>query len=261
MRRTILVLLAVLVVVLGLGSAVVATSGDSSTVTRPRLERSLTTTFANLYVDQAHLEGRHLTAASLHAQAMCDKAGVENKDVGPGGDWNCLMSWTDPEVPMPPEGYGKFELNVHSNDCYTAGSPSKLTGFLTMTDTRGRVVTNPVFEFDGCFDPNGDNTPTGVVFPSLLAIASTTITPDADGKAGLQITCGTGDKGCAGTIAVTGDDGSELGTITFHQDEETAATVPLPASVPAGTKELTFTPAMTTGAGPTSPVTLPVGGR
>ena len=36
---------------------------------------------------------------------MCDKAGAENKDLGPGGDWNCLMSWTDPEVPMPPEGY------------------------------------------------------------------------------------------------------------------------------------------------------------
>ena len=35
------------------------------------------------------------------------------------------MSWTDPKVPMPPEGYGKFELNVHSNDCYTAGGPQQ----------------------------------------------------------------------------------------------------------------------------------------
>ncbi|WP_156391107.1 MULTISPECIES: hypothetical protein [unclassified Nocardioides] len=260
LRRTILVLLAALVALVALGSAVVATHGDTSTVTRPRLERSLTTTFANLYVDQAHLQGRTLTAASLHPAAMCDKAGPANKDVGPGGDWNCLMSWTDPEVPMPPEGYGKFELNVHSNDCYTASGPSKLTGFLTMTDTKGDVVTNPVFEFDGCFDPHGDNTPTGVVFPSLLNVASTTITPDAHGKAGLQVTCGSGDKGCAGTITVTAGN-AKLGTMPFHQAEESTATLPLPSAVPTGAKELTFAVHVTTGAGPTSPATLPVQGR
>jgi hypothetical protein len=189
---------------------------------------------------------------------MCDKAGAENKDVGPGGDWNCLMSWTDPEVPMPPEGYGKFELNVHSNDCYTAGGPSKLTGFLTMTDTQGNMVNNPVFEFDGCFDPNSDNTPTGVVYPSLLAITSTTITSNADGKAGLQVTCGSGDQGCAGTIAVTGG-GTNLGTIPFHLAEESTATLTLPAVVPTDAKEVTFTVHTTAGAGPTSPSALPVG--
>ncbi len=54
---------------------------------------------------------------------------------------------------MPTEGYGKFELNVHSNDCYTAAGPTKLTGFLTITDAHGKEVTNPAFEFDGCFDP------------------------------------------------------------------------------------------------------------
>ena len=257
MRRTILVILAALVAVLAVGSAVVATSGDSSTVTGPRLERSLTTTFANLYVDQAHIQGRDITAASLHPQAMCDKAGAENKDVGPGGDWNCLMSWTDPEVPMPPEGYGKFELNVHSNDCYTAGGPSKLTGFLTMTDTKGREVTNPVFEFDGCFDPNGDNTPTGVEFPSLLAVASTTITPDADGNAGLQVTCGTGEKGCAGTIVATAGH-KQLGTMPLDLAEESTATLPLPAPVPSGAAEITFTVHMTTGVGPTGPATIAV---
>ncbi|GAW51876.1 MULTISPECIES: hypothetical protein [unclassified Nocardioides] len=257
MRRTILVVLAALVAVIALGSAVVATSGDSSTVTRPRLERSLTTTFANLYVDQARIEGRDITASSLHATSMCDKAGAENKDVGPGGDWVCLVSWTDPEVPMPPEGYGKFELNVHSNDCYTAGGPSKLTGFLTMTDAHGREVTNPVFEFDGCFDPNGDDTPTGIVFPSLLSVASTTVTPDADGKAGLQVTCGTGEKGCAGTVvAVAG--GQELGSMPIDLAEEATATLPLPTAVPPGATEVTFTVHLTTGAGPTSPVTLPV---
>jgi hypothetical protein len=174
MRRTILVTLAALVAVIALGSAVIATSGDSSTVTRPRLERSLTTTFTNLYVTTAHLQGRDITAASLNAQAMCDKAGAENKDIGPGGDWNCLMSWTDPEVPMPPEGYGKFELNVHSNGCYTAGGPSKLVGLITITDTHGNDVDNPVFEFDSCFNPNSSNAPTLVTLPTAPTTTTAT---------------------------------------------------------------------------------------
>jgi hypothetical protein len=126
-----------------------------------------------------------------------------------------------------------------------------------MNDTKGRVVTNPVFEFDGCFDPHGDNTPTGVVYPSLLAVASTVVTPDTHGKAGLQVTCGTGDKGCAGTLDVTAGD-TKLGTIPFHIDEESTTTLPLPAAVPAGASEITFTPQMTTGFGPPKPVTLPV---
>ncbi|MBB6625765.1 hypothetical protein H5V45_00395 [Nocardioides sp. KIGAM211] len=257
MRRTLLTVLAALVVVLGLASAVVAGSSGSSTVTRPRLERSLTATFTHLYVHTAGLQGRTVSAASLHATAMCDKAGAENKDVGPGGDWNCLMSWNDPDVPMPPEGYGKFELNVHSNDCYTASGPSKLTGFLTMTDTRGRVVTNPLFEFDGCFDPATDNSPTGVVFPSVLAVASTTVTPDASGGATVQLTCGSGDRGCAGTVDVTSGS-TDLGSLPIQLAEESTRTLRLPKAVPAGAKDVTFTVHATTGFGPPSPVTLPV---
>lgn len=140
MRRTLLVLLATLVAVVALGSVVVASgSSSSSTVTRARLEKALPVTFANLYVDKARMLGRaDLTPQSLQATAMCDKHGPDVADVGAGGDWVCLMSWNDPELPMPPEGYGKFELNVHSNDCYTAGGPTKLTGFLTLTDTRAR---------------------------------------------------------------------------------------------------------------------------
>ncbi|WP_051552013.1 hypothetical protein [Nocardioides sp. URHA0020] len=259
MRRTIITILTALVVVLGLGTAVIAANGgDSSTVTRARLERSLPTTFANLYVTQAALQGRTgITAASVHPQAMCDKAGAVGKDIGPGGDWVCLMSWTDPEVPMPPEGYGKFELNVHSNDCYTASGPSKLTGFLTMTDSKGREVTNPVFEFDGCFDPHGDNAATGVVFPSLLNATSTTVTPDPQGRASIQVTCGTGDQGCAGTVAVTAG-GTDLGTVPYDLQEESTGTVVAPKRLPAGAKEVTFTVRPTTGVGPTSPVVLPV---
>ena len=144
MRRTLLIVLAALVAVLALGTAVVATGGGGSSITKPRLERSLPATFSHLYVQQATLLGRPgITAKSLHAQAMCDKAGAQRPDVGPGSDWVCLMSWHDPQNPMPTEGYGKFELNVHSNDCYTAGGPSSSPASLGLTDKAGKEVTEP----------------------------------------------------------------------------------------------------------------------
>jgi uncharacterized protein YndB with AHSA1/START domain len=257
-RRTLLTLFVLLVVVVAAAGAVVAAGGgDRSSVTRARLERSLPTVFANRYVALTRLQGRDdVTPASLDPKAMCDKHGPDVADVGPGGDWTCLMSWTDPEVPMPPEGYGKFEMNVHADGCYTAGGPSKLVGFLTVTDQQGDDVDNPVFEFDGCFDPDSSNTPTGVLFPSLLSVTSTTATPDADGKVGVQVTCGTGSDGCAGTV--TASSGSvALGSQPFALKEEASGTLAFDTPLPAGATEVTLTFTLTTGVGPTKPVTLP----
>ena len=256
MRRTVLIVLIALVAVFGLASAVGASVSGSS-VTRARLEKSLPVVFANTYVNQAHILGRHLTAASLHAKAMCDKHGPDVADIGPGGDWNCLMSWTDPQVPMPPEGYGKFEMNVHSNDCFTASGPSKLTGFLTITDTHGKDVTNPLFEFDGCFDPGTSNTPTGVFYPSLFAVTSPNLTPDAQGHTHLAVTCGTGSQGCSGTVIATAGK-VNLGTMPYKLKEEATGKLRLPKSVPAGVKEVTFEVKPDTGAGPPAPVAIPI---
>ena len=230
MRRTILTIVAAIVAVLALAFAAAAVTGggDHSTVTRARLERSLPQVFANVYADQARLLGRtDITASALQPQAMCDKHGPDVADVGPGGDWICLMSWTDPQVPMPPEGYGKFELNVHSNDCFTAAGPTKLTGYLTITDKDGNEVTNPAFEFDGCFDPAGDNTATGNSFPSVLNVASTSLTPDPQGKIGLQLTCGTGSDGCSGKVTATAGK-VDLGTIPFDLKEESTGNADVP---------------------------------
>lgn len=257
MRRIIIGSLIALVTVVLLGTAVIAGGGDSS-VTRARLERSLPTTFANLYVEQARILGRNdLTPASLHARAMCDKHGPDVPDVGPGGDWVCLMGWTDPQMPLPPEGYGKFELNVHSNDCYTVSGPSKLTGFLTITDPQGREVTNPVFEFDGCFDPHGDNSATSVAFPSLLSVTSTTLTPDDQGQVGLQVSCGAGSGGCSGTVTAEAG-GRTLGSVPYSLREQSTGTLTLPTPAPDSADEVSFQVTSTTGIGPTAPVTLAV---
>jgi hypothetical protein len=198
---------------------------------------------------------RGVTPESLQAKAMCDKGGAAESDVGPGSNWNCLVSWQDPNVPMPPEGYGKFELDVHSNGCYTAGGPSKLVGYATITDVHGRVVPNPVYEFDGCFDPNGDNTPTGVTFPSLLSTTTTALRPDEQNRVSVQISCGTGDTGCHGSVTATAGD-TTLGTVPIDVPEELTASLRFPTPVPAGAKDVTFTVTLDKGVGPSSPLTL-----
>ncbi len=260
MRRTLLTVLAAMVVVVTIASVAVATSGGGSTVTRARLERSLPIEFSHLYVDQAHLLGRNkVTFASLHAKAACDKHGPKVADVGPGGDWTCLMSWKDPNVPMPPEGYGKFEVNAHSNDCYTAGGPTKLTGYLTISDAHGREVTNPLFEFDGCFDPASKNTPTGAHFPSVLTVLSPAVTPDQQRRTRLQLGCGTGSNGCAGTVTATAG-GTKLGTVPFRMLEESTTYVAFPTALPSGTKEVTFQVTSKAGYASSDPVALPLQG-
>ena len=49
---------------------------------------------------------------------------------------------------------GKFEVQVRADATYVAGGPSKLIGQATLTDSHGQDVTNPVFEWDGAFDPD-----------------------------------------------------------------------------------------------------------
>lgn len=206
-----------LIAILAAGAALLGLTACGSTdVTRARLERSLPQTFANLYVQQAALLGhKGITVQSLKARAQCDKGGPKVADHGPGADWLCQMSWNDPAVPLP-DGSAKFELNVHSNDCYTAGGPSKFVGLLTITDTHGNDVPNPVFEFDGCFDPNSSNAPTGVNLPTpktpppgaaapapspaSLTLPAGVLKPDGLGRVAPQLTCSTGSAGCAGTL-------------------------------------------------------------
>ncbi len=258
MRRLVISLIAAVAVVLAVAGAVMAGSGGSSSVTRARLEHSLPTVFAHVYTTQAKLLGHPgVTPTSLHATAMCDKGGAVEADVGPGSNWNCLVSWSDPANPMPPEGYGKIELNVHSNGCYTAAAPSKLVGYLTLTDTAGQVVANPVAEFDACFDPHGDNSSTGVEFPSLLGVTTTALRPDEQHKVSIQTTCGTGNAGCHGSVTATAG-GRALGTIPLDVDEEQTATLAFPTPVPSGAAEVIFTVVMTDGVGPSKPVTIPM---
>jgi hypothetical protein len=216
------------VAVIAAGALLALGACGKSDVTKARLERNLPQVFANLYVQQAKILGhKGITVQSLHAKASCDKGGPKVADHGPGADWICLMTWEDHNVD-PTLFPGKFEVNAHSNDCYTAGGPSKLIGLLTITDTRGNDVPNPVFEFDSCFDPHTSNAPTGVNIqpaptttqpaptapPAVLTLPHGALQPDGQGRIAPRLSCSAGPEGCAGTVTATLD-GRALGTGTY----------------------------------------------
>jgi hypothetical protein len=216
---------AVVLAALGVGvGGLIASS--SSGVTRARLERNLPQSFANEYVQQAKILGHQgITVQSLHARAQCDKGGPNAPDRGPGSDWICLMSWRDPYLDPTLTMPAKFELNVHSNDCYTAGGPSKFVGQLTITDKHGNDVPNPVFEWDACFNPNGVNRPTGVTLDTSTATTPATLPaevslvagreqPDRHGRIKILLVCSSGDGGCAGTVTARLGNRS-LGSATY----------------------------------------------
>jgi len=270
LRRRLPALLIVLVAGLVLG---VLSASSSSSVTRARLERSLPRTFSNLYVQQARILGhKGVTVQSLHARAQCDKGGSKVPDHGPGADWICLMTWHDPNIDetlMP----GKFEMNVHSNDCYTAGGPSKLVGLLTITDTHGNDVSNPVFEFDGCFDPRGSNHPTGVTIqtnktstsatPTAAALTLPHGTAQVDGRrASATLACSAGDGGCAGSVSASLD-GAALGSRAFVLAPGKSGAVRFLLTPPqrrrGGTLVLTVRPVIGTAATTHTTLTLPPG--
>jgi hypothetical protein len=243
--RTLITVVVAVLVLVGLGGVALATSGGSA-ITQARLERSVDASFANVYAQEAALLGHHgVTPATLRTRAMCDKGpGVAQS--GPGTSWICLVSWHDPNVPMPSTGYGKLELTVHSNGCYTASSPSSLVGYQTITAADGRTVNNPAYEYDACLDPDGDDTPTGVRFPSAISITSTTATLDASRHVSVDLACATGAGGCVGTITATAG-GHTLGTVPFHMTENATASLPVPLAVPAGAKQVTYTMKATSG--------------
>jgi hypothetical protein len=270
--RRLVLISAAIVVVAGVAVGALASVSKSS-ITRARLERSLPETFSNLYVQQARLLGhKGVTVRSLHTKAQCDKGGAGVVDRGPGADWICLMTWHDPNIDetlLP----GKFEMNVHSNDCYTAGGPSKIVGLLAITDEHGNDVPNPVFEFDGCFNPTGSNRPTGVALtagttstptatPAALTLPNGTLDPDDLGHIRPRLACSAGEAGCAGSITARLA-GRELGTATYALAPGKTGTLvfTLPRATRPAAAPIVLTVKPVIGTAPKTPRELTLAGR
>lgn len=134
----------------GLAAVLAATVGCGPVdVTRARLQNDLGPTFENMYVLQQRLLGNgNVNPPAATGVARCSKGGPSVPDRGPG-DWLCQVRWPGPDGIVRPLGY---DVRVQPTGCYTAQGPASFVGQQLITTQGGGRVTNPLFEFDGCFD-------------------------------------------------------------------------------------------------------------
>lgn len=127
--------------------AVLLGAGCSSALTSANATPSFTTTFAGLYADQQAIYGRvGVTAAGIQPLGSCRRVG--SSAAGPGDDWTCVVQYVD-------EGTAaaqSFELQVKPDGCWKADGPASAQSVEITRAATGLLVSNPLAEFDGCFD-------------------------------------------------------------------------------------------------------------
>jgi ABC-2 type transport system permease protein len=129
-------------------------SGCGSTgLTAPRLQTSLSSTFANLYVLQQTEQGNPKpSAASLKSQASCQKGGTPDIPQDGSGAWLCQITYlvAGPGYPV----IAKYNVDVQTDGCYAADGdgPASVNGSPTIIGPHYAQLINPLSLIDGCFD-------------------------------------------------------------------------------------------------------------
>jgi ABC-2 type transport system permease protein len=134
------------------GVIAVATPVSGSGIDKPKLDRSLATAFAHLYVMQTgELHRPNVTEAQLSSGAACDKGGSLVADHGAGNDWRCVVSWHLPGSTA--TGQAIYQLDVTPDGRYKADGdgPQEVNGFFQVHTSTGDVP-NPLWQFDGVVD-------------------------------------------------------------------------------------------------------------
>jgi ABC-2 type transport system permease protein len=129
-----------------------ATSASSSGIDKAKLDRSLSTAFANLYrMQTGELHRPRVTEAELRTSASCDKGGGLVADVGAGNDWRCVVSWRLPGATA--IGSAIYQLDVTPDGRYRADGdgPQEVNGFFQLRTATGDAP-NPLWQFDGSVD-------------------------------------------------------------------------------------------------------------
>jgi ABC-2 type transport system permease protein len=143
-------LVAVFALIVGVVAATTSVSGSG--ITRAKLDRSLATTFANLYpLQTAELHRPAETAAHLRASAACVKGSSLVPQSGSGNDWRCVITWRLPGVTA--IGQVIYQLDVDTNGRYVADGdgPTSVNGYFPVHTAIGNVP-NPLWQFDGYID-------------------------------------------------------------------------------------------------------------
>jgi hypothetical protein len=136
-------------VLAGVIAAAFLLSGCSaSPVTSVRLNNAVGPAFARLYaVDQRQL-GKS-AGPKPDGAATCTRNNKDHPSSGSGDDWVCVLNFPFADGHIQPITY---DVSVQADGCYTADGPSQIVGQQQQVGSSGETVTNPLFEFDGCFD-------------------------------------------------------------------------------------------------------------
>jgi ABC-2 type transport system permease protein len=118
-----------------------------------RLQASISSTFANLYVLQQIDQGNpRPSARSLGSRASCQRGGTPDTPQDGSGAWFCEITYlvAGPGFPV----IAKYKVDVQTDGCYAADGdgPASVNGSPTITGPHYQQVINPLSLIDGCFD-------------------------------------------------------------------------------------------------------------
>jgi ABC-2 type transport system permease protein len=155
-RRTLTVGVLPLAALLALTAGLIALSAPAargSGIDQGKLQRSMATVFAHLYVLQTQqLHRPSVTEAQLRVGASCDKNGGLVEPSGPGNGWRCTVTWHVPAV-VDAVGQAIYQLDVTADGRYVADGdgPLQVNGYFLVRTPTG-VASNPLWQFDGTVD-------------------------------------------------------------------------------------------------------------
>jgi len=155
-RRTLTVGVLPLAIVFALTIGVLcllAPEARGSGIDRGKLQRSLTTAFADLYVLQTkQLHRPNVTETQLRASAFCDNGGGLVASTGAGNGWRCTVTWHLPGVGNA-VGQAVYQLDVTPDGRYIADGdgPIQVNGYFLVRTPAGDAA-NPLWQFDGSVD-------------------------------------------------------------------------------------------------------------
>ncbi|VXB12606.1 ABC transporter permease [Aeromicrobium sp. 9AM] len=153
-RRTLVAAALPLAALAGVTALVIGavTPASGTGIERGKLEHSLSTAFAHLYVLQTReLHRPAVTEAQLAAHTTCDKGGSRVEDHGPGNDWRCVVTWRLPGATA--TGSAIYQLDVTAEGRYVADGdgPKEVNGSFQVRTATGDTP-NPLWQLDGYVD-------------------------------------------------------------------------------------------------------------
>ena len=155
-RRTLTIGVLPLVALLVFTAGVLALSAPEtrgSGIEQAKLQRSLTTAFAHLYVLQTkQLHRPNVTESQLRASTFCNNGDGLIASSGAGNGWRCTVTWHLPGVSNA-VGQAVYQLEVTPDGRYVADGdgPVQVNGYFLVRTPAGDAA-NPLWQFDGTVD-------------------------------------------------------------------------------------------------------------